>query len=154
MLEGLKDGRVVVTGTDGDGMVVDGEGVEGADTDAAARAGVTVRVDGPEAVTVATTVVVMVVVKTAAWPVAVMGELGDGAGTSRAPATYTSVTFRACCEALAVGAVLVEVLDALAEPLVVELPVSRRTFAPTHGVELSEALSVADIGSIFPLEGS
>jgi hypothetical protein len=59
-----------------------------------------------------------------------------------------------------VGAVLVEVLVGFAEPLVVELPLSLRTLAPPHEVESSELLStpeelaVADIGSIFPLEGS
>lgn len=47
-------------------------------------------------VTVDTIVVVMVVVKTGTWPAPVMATfdaLGDDAGTSSAPATYTSVTF-------------------------------------------------------------
>lgn len=95
-----------------------------------------------------------------AWVVlVVLDELGEGAGTSGAPATYTSVTFRACCEAL-VGAALVEVLEGLTEPLVVELPLSLRILAPAHGVRsfeslpVPEELAVADIGSTCPLEGS
>ena len=163
-LNGLKDDRDAVAGTDGFTMVViDWEGAEEAETDTAAWAGVTVRLEEPEVVTVATTVVVMVVVRTAAWPVlalVALNELEEDTGTSRAPATYTSVTFRACCEALVVGAVLVEVLESSAEPLVVELPLSLRTLASPHDVESSEPLSspeelaVPDIGSIFPLEGS
>ena len=69
--------------------------------EASAMAGETV----PEAITVVTTVVVTVVVTTAAWFMCTLGVaeaeaivpltpvLGDEAGTSRAPATYTSVTF-------------------------------------------------------------
>lgn len=111
----------------------------------------------------ATTVVVMVVVKTGAGLIlalVVLDALGDDAGTSSAPATYTSVTFRACCEALVVGAVLVEVLEGLVEPLVVELPLSLRTLAPAHAAWSSEpsstpeVLVVADIGWTLPLEGS
>jgi len=64
-LSGLKDDREAVTGTEGFTMVViDWEGAEEVDT--AAWAGVTVRLEEPEVVTVATTVVVMVVVRTAA----------------------------------------------------------------------------------------
>lgn len=106
----------------------------------------TVGGEDPEAVTLVTTVVVMVFVRTDAWPMpavvllvlVVIDELGDNAGTSRAPATNTSVTFRACCEALVVGAVLVEVLEGLTVPLVVELPVSLRTLAPAHEARSSE----------------
>lgn len=124
----------------------------------------TVRVEGPEAVTPVTIVVVMVCVRTDAWPVlammvlAVLDELGADAGTSRVSATNTRVTLRACCEALVVGAVLVEVLEGPIEPLVVELPLSLRTLAPAHEARSSESLpvelAIADIGPMCPVEGS
>jgi hypothetical protein len=65
-LNRLEDDRDCVGGTDGVAMVVvDWEGAEEVETDTAAWAGVTVRFEGPAVVTVATTVVVMVVVRTA-----------------------------------------------------------------------------------------
>ena len=157
---------------DGAATVVGKDGIEGVATDTAALAGERAGRDIPEeADTVATTVVVMVVVTTAACPLAMLlwglvlvlvtDEFGDAAGTSSAIATYTSVTFCACCEGVAVGAVSVAVLDGLATPFVVELLfVSRRTFAPTHGAASLVLLptpgefSPAAIGSIFPLNGS
>lgn len=90
------DDRDAEAAMDGGGMVVvDGEGVVETETDAAAWAGVTGRLDVPVVVTVDTTVVVIVVAKIAGAMLAleVLGIFGDDAGTSRAPATYTSVTF-------------------------------------------------------------